>query len=53
MNLHLRLLLAGETPGTQVTLVLVGKGLVLRGIPSNIQVIWALGICIYIDILYI
>ena len=26
-----------------MTLVLVGKGLVLRGLPSKIKVIWALG----------
>ena len=27
-----------------MTLVLVGKGLVLRGLPSNIEVNWVLGI---------
>ena len=26
--------------GTQMTLVLVGKGLVLRGLPSKIEVFW-------------
>ena len=37
-------------PGTQMTLVLVGKGLVLRGSPSIIEVIWVLNIYIYMDI---
>ena len=31
-------------PGTQMTLVLVGKGHVLGGLPSKIEVIWVLGI---------
>ena len=35
-------------PGTQMTLVLVGKGLVLRGLPSIIEVIWVLNIYNYI-----
>ena len=30
-------------PRTQMTLVLIGKGLVLGGWPSNIEVIWVLG----------
>ena len=30
-------------PTTQMTLVLVGKGFVLRGWPPKIEVIWALG----------
>jgi len=30
-------------PGTQMTLVWVGKGLVLRGLASKIEVIWVLG----------
>ena len=36
-------------PGTQMTLVLVGKGHVLGGLPSKIEVIWVLGIyvCVY------
>ena len=32
-------------PGTQMTFVLVGKGLVLGGWPSKIEVIWVPGIC--------
>ena len=34
-------------PGTQMTLVLIGKGLVLEGWPSKIEVIWVPGIYIY------
>ena len=33
-----------DKPGTQMTLVLIWKGFVLRGWPSNIEVIWVLGI---------
>ena len=36
------------TPGTQMTRVLIGKGLVLGGWPSKIEVIWVPGIYIYI-----
>jgi len=34
-------------PRTQMTLVLIGKGLVLRGWPSKIEAIYVLGIYIY------
>ena len=34
-------------PGTQMTLVLIGKGLVLEGWPSKIEVSWVLDIYIY------
>ena len=37
-------------PRTQMTLVLVGKDLVLGGWPSKIEVIWVPGICKYIYI---
>ena len=37
-------------PGTQMSLVLIGKGLVLGGWPSKIEVIWVPGISIYLDI---
>ena len=37
--------------GTQMTVVLIGKGLVLKGWPSKIEVIGALGIYIYIHII--
>ena len=36
------------TPRTQMTLVLIGQGLVLEGWPSKIEVSWVLGIYIYI-----
>ena len=37
-------------PRTQMTLVLVRKGLVLRGWPSKIEVSWVLGVYIYLHI---
>ena len=36
-------------PGTQMTLVLIGKGLFWGGWPSKIEVKWVLGIYIYIS----
>ena len=41
-----------NVPGTQMTLVLVGKGFVLEGWPSKIEVTQALGIRIYILCIY-
>ena len=35
-----------------MTFVLVGKGLVLEGLPSKIEVIWVLGVYIYILYIY-
>ena len=35
------------TPRTQMTLVLIGKGIFGGGFPAKIEVIAALGICIY------
>ena len=37
-------------PGTQMTLLLVWKGLVLKSWPSKIEVIWVPGIYIHIDL---
>ena len=37
-------------PRTEMTLVLLGKGLVLKGWPSKIEVNWVLGVYIYIYI---
>ncbi len=34
-------------PRTQMTFVLIGKGFVLEGWPSNIEVSWVLGICLW------
>ena len=40
------------TPGTQMTIVLIGKGLVLGGWPSKIEVIWVPGIYYIITSIY-
>ena len=39
-------------PRTQMTIILIGKGLVLGGWPSKIEVIWVPGIYIYMYTLY-
>ncbi len=39
-------------PGTQMTLVLLGKGIVLEGWPSKIEVGWVPIICLYIEKLF-
>ena len=41
------------TPRTQMTLILIGQGLVLDAWPSNIEVSWVLGIYIYHVYLYV
>ena len=47
MNIHIYIYIL-YIPGTQMTLVLIGKGLVSGAWPSKIEVIWVPGIYIYI-----